>query len=129
MMRNTLPAAAILGSGLLVWSGFAQAQVTYAPVQVPGITVTGIRSNSSTTDNVVVTGSFISAGTTTATLYSGSLQALPTAPSSAWNLLTPILPSQTVTSSTFYGPNTPLFDASLPAGDVRAVGSYKYAES
>src|SRR3954449_3424381 len=122
MMRNTLPAAAILGSGLLVWSGVAQAQVTYAPVQVPGITVTGIRSNSSTTDDVVVTGSFISAGTTTATLYSGSLQALPTAPSSAWNLLTPNLgPSQTVTSSTFYGPNTPLFDPSLPAGDVRAV--------
>jgi hypothetical protein len=113
----------------LLWVGVAHAQVTYAPVEVPGIIVTGIRSNSSTTDDVVVTGSFTSAGDTRATLYSGSLQALPTASIAAWNVFTPAIPSQTVTSSTFYGPNTPLFDAGLPAGDVRAVGSYKYSEA
>ena len=70
----------VLGLPLL-WIGIADAQVTYAPVEVPGIVVTGIRSNSSTTDDVVVTGSAITAGVTAATLYSGSLQALPTAPS------------------------------------------------
>src|SRR4051794_6150725 len=63
----------------LLWVGVAHAQVTYAPVEVPGIIVTGIRSNSSTMDDVVVTGSFASPGATTATLYSGSLAALPTA--------------------------------------------------
>src|SRR6476660_7324282 len=99
-MRNALLTAAVSGSGLLMWAGFAHAQVTYAPVDVPGVVVTGIRSNSSTTDNVVVTGSLVSAGdVATATLYSGSLQALPTAPSSAWNVVQPNLPGQNVTRS------------------------------
>lgn len=130
MTRNAVLTSAILAFSQVVWAGLAHAQVTYAPVEVPGVLVTGIRSNSSTTDDVVVTGSFNSAGVTTATLYPGSLQALPTAPSSAWNLLTPDFgPGQTVTTSTFYGPNTPLFDASLPIGNVRAVGSYKYSEA
>ena len=123
--------AHVLGLGLaLLWIGIAHAEVTYTPIGVPGIIVTGIRSNSSTTDNVVVTASYDSASGTTAALYSGSLQALPTTPSSGWNFLMPNFgPSQTVTNSTFYGPNTPLFDASLPAGDVRAVGSYQYSNS
>jgi hypothetical protein len=78
--------AHVLGLGLpLLWIGIAHAEVTYTPIQAPGIVVTGIRSNSSTTDNVVVTGSSASARGTTAALYSGSLQALPTTPSSGWN--------------------------------------------
>jgi hypothetical protein len=124
-------AARALWLGLpFLWIGIAHAQVTYTPLQAPGIVVTGIRSNSSTTDDVVVTGSLATGGTTTAALYSGSLQALPTTATSGWNFPTPNFgASQTVTSSTFYGPNTPLFDTSLPAGDVRAVGSYKYSQS
>jgi hypothetical protein len=111
-------AARALWLGLpFLWIGIAHAQVTYTPLQAPGIVVTGIRSNSSTTDDVVVTGSLATGGTTTAALYSGSLQALPTTATSGWNFPTPNFgASQTVTSSTFYGPNTPLFDTSLPAG-------------
>lgn len=36
---------------------------------------------------------------------------------------------QAVTSSIFYGPNTPEFDPSLGAGNLRIVGSYQYTGS
>ena len=45
------------------------------------------------------------------------------------NLLNPVIPGETVTTATFYGPNTSIFDASLGAGNVRAVGSYQYSET
>lgn len=106
----------------------AQADFDYATIDVPGIFVTGVRSDSATTDAVVVTASGVTGGTTSAALYQGSLQDLASAPASQWNVLTPVFPGQTVTSSTFYGPNTPSFDPSLGDGEVRAVGSYKYAE-
>jgi len=100
----------------------------YASVAVPGIVVTGVRSDSATTDDVVVTASDVTGSTTSAALYQGSLQDLAAAPASQWHVLTPTFPGETVTSSTFYGPNTSRFDPSLGAGEVRAVGSYKYAE-
>jgi hypothetical protein len=34
-----------------------------------------------------------------------------------------------VTTSIFYGPNTPLFNPEIGEGNLRAVGSYKYSES
>jgi hypothetical protein len=100
----------------------------YSAVDVPGVIVTGVRSDSATTDDVVVTASYTTGGTTSAALYQGSLQDLASAPASQWNVLTPNFTGQTVTSSTFYGPNTPTFDPSLGIGEIRAVGSYKYAE-
>src|SRR4051794_4868052 len=48
--------------------------------------------------------------------------------SSGYAFLAPSFPGRTVTSSVFYGPNTPLFDPDIGAGNVRAVGSYKFAE-
>ncbi|MBV1795954.1 hypothetical protein [Siccirubricoccus sp. G192] len=105
-----------------------RADFAYETVTVPGIVVTGVRSDSATTDAVVVTASDVTGSITSAALYQGSLQDLASAPASQWNVLTPVFPGQTVTSSTFYGPNTPSFDPSLGAGEVRAVGSYKYAE-
>lgn len=100
----------------------------YASVAIPEIILTGVRSASSTSDNVVVTGSYLTDGVTYAALYQGSLQDLASAPASKWNWFSPDFgPSQTVTSSTFYGPNTSAFDPSLQ-GDIRAVGSYKYLE-
>src|SRR4051812_23514074 len=38
-MANAVLTSAILGSGLMVWAGFAHAQVTYAPVDVPAVVV------------------------------------------------------------------------------------------
>lgn len=104
------------------------AAVDYAAIGAQGVIVTGVRSDSATTDSVVITASYTPAGSTTASLYNGSLAAAPGAPLASWNLLNPVFPGQTVTSSTFYGPNTPRFDSSIPAGQVVAVGSYKYNE-
>ena len=106
----------------------ADADFGYETVAVPGIVVTGVRSDSAVTDAVVVTTSDVTGSTTSAALYQSSLQDLASPSASQWNALTPVFPGQTVTSSTFYGPNTPSFDPSLGAGEVRAVGSYKYAE-
>jgi hypothetical protein len=43
--------------------------------------------------------------------------------------VSPVIGSQTVTSALYYGPNTPEFDPTLGAGDVRIVGSYQYVGS
>ena len=57
------------------------------------------------------------------------MQALPNAPASKWHIFQPEFANQTVTSSTLYGPDTALFDPSLGAGNIRAVGSYQYSEA
>ena len=41
----------------------------------------------------------------------------------------PSINGQTVTSSLYYGPNTPEFDPTLGAGNIRVVGSYQYVGS
>jgi len=43
--------------------------------------------------------------------------------------VSPVIGSQTVTSALYYGPNTPEFDPTLGAGDIRIVGSYQYVGS
>jgi hypothetical protein len=100
----------------------------YSTIEAAGVIVTGIRTDGVDPDSVVVTGSAVSAGVTTAALYEGPLSAVTTASSGSWHLHTPVFAGQTVTSSTFYGPNTALFNPSLGAGNIRAVGSYKYDE-
>src|SRR5262249_51045153 len=127
---------ALVAGLLLLWIGAAQAQVTYAPFNVPGISVTGIQSNSTTTDDVVISGSYSNStvtaacpNTVQAALYVGSLAAVATAPFTTWTCFTPNLPAQNVTTSLFYGPNTPIFDSSLGAGNVRVVGSYKFSNN
>jgi hypothetical protein len=125
--RN-IPQLFALGVSIL-WAGAAHAQVNYAPMEADGVVVTGIRSNSLTMDDVVITSSVASGGVVKAALYAGSLEAVPSAPLSSWNALTPNIEGESVTSSTFYGPNTPLFDPSIGVGNVRAVGSYKYSNS
>lgn len=106
----------------------AHAAVDYAPIDDTAVVVTGVRSASTTTDSVVLTASYVFEGVTYATLYQGSIVAAATAPDTSWNRLTPVFSGQTVTSATFYGPNTPLFDPRIADGDVVAVGSYKYNE-
>lgn len=100
----------------------------YSTIPVPGVVVTGIRATSSTTDDVVITASYTDSGLTSASIYNGSLAGAASAPSTSWVKFAPTFAGQTVTSSTFYGPNTSLFTPGIGAGNVVAVGSYKYAE-
>lgn len=50
------------------------------------------------------------------------------APTTNWNILTPVIAGQTITSSSLYGPNTARYDSSLAPGEIIAVGSYKYTD-
>jgi hypothetical protein len=95
-------------------------QVTYNNIFDPNYSVTGIRKEGSL---VVITGSHqdnIDAPPQ-GLLYRGPLY--PT-DSSGYIFLKPSFPNQTVKTSVFYGPDT----YGNAAGDLRAVGSYKYSE-
>ncbi len=106
-----------------------QGHFTYASVAAAGIIVTGVRTEDRHSGDVIVTASSGTDGVETAALYRGTLHDLASAPASEWHVLTPDFADQTVTSSTFYGPNTARFDPDIGVGEVRAVGSYKYAEA
>jgi hypothetical protein len=84
-----------------------------------GDTVTGVRGSGGS--GVVLTGSATtSSGSQAAFLFRGSLA---TAAGATVSVLRPAF--RQVTSSTFYGPNTHLFNPrAIPRGEVRAVGSY-----
>lgn len=85
----------------------------------PGQIVTGVREW--TDGGVILTGSSVGAdGATTALLYAGPLS--PTDPGGIF-VLAPQIQGATVTSSTFYGPDTYVLNPSLGAGNVRAVGT------
>jgi hypothetical protein len=88
-----------------------------------GDIVTGVRG---TTDgNVIVTGSHAKADGTNHTLpflYQGPLTS--PADDSGFHALTP--PFENVETGTFYGPDTSTYNPdTIPAGQVRAVGSYR----
>jgi hypothetical protein len=121
-----------LGVSLLC-IGAVQAQTFAPPFRAPGIEVSGIRSNSTTTDDVVITAGFNSKTLTTAcpqagmaALYAGPLHTVAITPLTGWTCFLPNIPNITPGSSTFYGPNTSIFDTSLGDGNVRAVGTYQY---
>ena len=84
-----------------------------------GDTVTGVRGSGGS--GVVLTGSTTSSGgSQSAFLFRGRLAR---AAGATVSVLRP--PFRQVTSATFYGPNTDLFNPrSIPRGQVRAVGSY-----
>ena len=90
----------------------------------PNQFVTGVRGW--TGSEVVLTGTDASSDPPTALIYVGPL--FPT-DSAGISLLTPAIPGRTMTNSTFYGPDTFLFNPDLGEGNIRAVGSYQYAES
>jgi hypothetical protein len=124
-MKFSSSAALVLSSFYVTFS-LSAANVDYATIADANAVVTGVRSDSATTDSVVLTARYAS---TQAGLYEGSLEGALTAPSSSWHTLTPVFSGETVTSANFYGPNTYLFDPSLGAGNVVAVGTYYYTES
>jgi len=90
----------------------------------PDHVVTGVRGWEGS--DVVLTGSVIGDKTASAILYLGPLEPTDDA---GIHVLPPAFPGQTVTTSTFYGPDTWVFNPDLGKGNVRAVGSYQYAES
>ena len=83
--------------------------------------VTGVRADHG--GHVILTGNQVDEGTgnTIAVLYKGPM--LDTTLGTVYEL-TPEFEGQQVVSSTFYGPNTSVFDAGIGLGQVRAVGSY-----
>lgn len=91
-----------------------------------GTFITGVRGEFD--GNVVLTGSQAIAGTgnSQALLYKGPI--LDTTLGTV-HYLTPVFAGETVVSSTFYGPNTRVFDSDLGVNQVRAVGSYVAASS
>jgi len=101
--------------------------VTYHDIFAANYSVTGIRQDIGTDRPVIMTGSYESSpgAAPKALLYRGPLY--PT-DSSGYAFLKPSFHGRNVTSSVLYGPNTPLFDPAIGEGNVRAVGSYKYAE-
>ncbi len=118
---------------LLICGTSGRAAVNYTPIDDTQAIVTGVRADSAST--VVITANYTLNGVLYAGLYEGTLADATTAPSSSWHALTPSIPAdplqpkgptQTVTSATFYGPNTAQFDPSLGTGNIIAVGSYKY---
>ncbi|HBF30812.1 MAG TPA: hypothetical protein DDW73_14485, partial [Rhizobium sp.] len=106
----------------------SSARIVYNTIFEAGDFVTGVRQLSADGQSVVLSGNHPvgSIKTLQAMLYSGPLYP---SNSKGYSFFQPIFPGQTVTTSTFYGPNTPLFNPGIGAGNVRAVGSYKYEEA
>jgi hypothetical protein len=100
----------------------------YSDIFPAGYIVTGIRQDAGDGHPVIITGSYpqTAGAPPQALLYRGPLT--PT-DGSGCSFLTPDFPGQQVTSSVFYGPNTALFNPEIGAGNIRAVGSYKYSAS
>lgn len=97
--------------------------VTYTTIFPPNSLVTGIRRDVGPDGRVLITAGRVSVedAPVHALIYIGPLTPMDDA---GYRTLLPVFPGQTVTSSTFYGPNTALFNPELGAGNLRAVGSY-----
>lgn len=98
----------------------SESNVTCHDILAANYTVTGIRQDAGVTQPVIITGTY--GKPPQAMLYRGPLY--PT-DGSGYFYPIPRLNGQDASSSVFYGPNTPLFDPRIGAGNVRAVGSYK----
>jgi parallel beta-helix repeat protein len=120
--NNTSLLASQAASNL--YAGKAEEPVDYATAFQSSI-ITGVRADYH--GKVVLTGSQpLTGGATVAMLYSGPLQ--DTALGKSYSL-TPQFAGETVTTSTFYGPNTSIFTPSIGPDNVVAVGSYQYSQS
>src|SRR5260370_3015400 len=98
--------------------------VTATTILGPDQFVTGVRGMRS--GEVVLSGTALVDGVQNALIYAGPIS--PT-DSGGVHTLTPVFAGQSVTGATFYGPDTFAFNPSLGAGNIRAVGSYTYADS
>jgi hypothetical protein len=98
--------------------------VTATTILDPDQFVTGVRGLRS--GEVVLSGAALVEGVPNALIYVGPIS--PTDPGGVYTL-TPAFAGQSVTGAMFYGPDTFAFNPSLGAGNIRAVGSYTYADS
>src|SRR5258708_31308289 len=98
--------------------------VTATTILGPDQFVTGVRGLRS--GEVVLRGTALVEVVQNALIYAGPIS--PT-DSGGVHALTPVFAGQSVTGATFYGPDTFAFNPSLGAGNIRAVGSYTYADS
>jgi hypothetical protein len=108
-------------------AGSSHDQIDYQTILSPQDIITGVRADLE--GAVILTGSRGTTGTTEtqAFLYQGPLNDVS---AGTLHLLDPDFGSgQTVTTATLYGPNTAIFAPDIGLGNVRAVGSYQYAES
>ena len=107
--------------------GSSHSQVDYQTILSPIDIITGIRAYYD--GAVIVTGSHGTGGTadTQAFLYQGPLNN--TADGTMYLLTPDFGGGQTISTATFYGPDTAIFTPSIGIGNVRAVGSYRYDES
>jgi hypothetical protein len=106
--------------------GTSHQQVDFSSILGTASITTGVRAGLDGT--VILTGSQPT-GSGTATevyIYEGPLNN--TAAGTKY-ILTPTFSGETITTATLYGPNTSIFDPALGTGNIRAVGSYQYAES
>jgi hypothetical protein len=106
--------------------GGTHTQVEYQSILEPGNITTGVRASLDGT--VILTGNKIVEGSTgtEAFLYHGPLN---NTAAGQFHVLDPTFAGQTVTTATFYGPDTAIFTPGIGLGNVRAVGSYQYAEN
>jgi hypothetical protein len=120
---TTLYASAAATDALV---GSSHSQVDYQTILSPIDIITGVRADYD--GAVILTGSQGTSGSsaTQPFLYQGPLN---DTAAGTLHLLTPTFAGQTVTTGTFYGPDTAIFTPSIGLGNVRAVGSYQYAES
>lgn len=102
------------------YTGISLNQVTQASI-FDEVFITGVRGDYY--GDVVLTGNRVITGTsnTQAILYRGPMQ--DTELGVVYGL-TPEFEGQTIVSSTFYGPNTSVFNREIVIDEVRAVGSY-----
>ncbi|MFI5030634.1 MAG: beta strand repeat-containing protein, partial [Reyranellales bacterium] len=107
-------------------NGSSHQQVDFSSILTSGSITTGVRADLN--GAVILTGSDTVSGSsaTTAYLYEGPLN--DTAAGTKYTL-TPVFAGETITTATLYGPDTAIFTPSIGIGNVRAVGSYQYAES
>ncbi|UPY38952.1 hypothetical protein [Sediminicoccus sp. KRV36] len=107
--------------------GSSHVQIDYQTILSPLDIITGVRADLE--GAVILTGSRGTTGSTDtqAFLFQGPLN--DTAAGTLYVLDPDFGIGQTVTTATFYGPNTSIFEPSIGLGKVRAVGSYQYVES
>jgi hypothetical protein len=125
-VASVIPVLASGGATAAAAAGSAPSRVSFSPILSAGDIVTGVRGT--TSGKVVLTGSEVTGhgAETDAFLFRGRLSRA--AVGAQVSLLTPPFPG--VTTATFYGPDTHSFNPkAIPAGQVRAVGSYQSSSS